>query len=252
MVAFPRTAEFREQLAAAQATAHRLRIAAFVDYAPLVCGVALRPVTLRTYTLLLGWGNAFVCGGPVALKDIVQFIWAHHPAFGQFATRDRRRVVRRVEAELRPAFPTLSAVSRTLTPFLARGRWFARQVARATRHFIRPTAAELTLAAIAEIRRILHEALHDFPPGDDDAPPSPYALTPQFVSLMVRGYSLDFPTARSLVSDLPLKELIEYIREILHRLSRGKDKLLTAEEARVWCAYLDYQNAAAASVPAVS
>ncbi len=222
----PAIAAFRARLAAAQAAARSLRLAAFVDYEPLVCGLRLRPVTLRTYTLLLAWRNAFVVGGPVTIKDIVQFVWAHHPRFSQFAERDRARVQRQCFRALHLG-------------------WFRR----------RYSPAAFT-AAIAEIRRIVHEALADFPAGSDDAEPLPHALAPQLVSLLLRGHpgALDFTAACHLVNTLPLARLMQFIREILHRLSQGKDALLTPDEARVWHDYLDHQNlpapaATPASVP---
>lgn len=245
------TADFRARLAAVNATTRQLRIAAFVDYAPFVCGIALQPVTLRSYNLLLGWNNAFVSGGAVTAKDIAQFVWLHHPEFGQFAEKSRRRVFRQIDSALRPALPGINALAHIFFPLVAgvaaRRRFpvILSPLAFILRRIVRPTAEERYHAAVAEIRRILNESLHDFPISGDEDDPLPYALSPQLVSLMVRGYGLEFETARRLVSELPLKELLEYIREVVHRFSKGKDKLLTAAQARVWEDYLEFKNEAA-------
>ena len=233
MVADPQILAFQRRLAEVHQAAAARRTAAFVDYAPLVCGLALQPLTLRTYTLLLAWRNAFVCGGTVALKDIVQFVWVHQPEFGQFAHGPRRRLTRRVWRALHPRLPTLNTVIRFLAP-LPRFRWL--------RPLCRRTAAERHALAIAEIRRLVAEALADFPPPTADSPPAVCALTPQFVALLVRGYACDFDTARRLVAALPLAQLMQYLREILHRLSQGRDKLITPEEAAVWADYLGYKT----------
>lgn len=233
-----RRSQCRARLAAAQLAARDLRTAAFVRYTPLVCGHRLTRLTLPTYTTLLAWKNAFVCGGPIAFKDLAQFVWLHHPAFDQFAEARRRAVFLAIDRALTPAHPILGPLARFATPQLARRGWFVRQCARFTRRWLCPTAAELRADAIAEIRRLVHEATHDFPPGDDDGDPTPYALQAQLVSFLLRGYDLDFHTAAELVATLPLAELNQYVREIVHRLSKGKASLLTPAEAAVWRDYL--------------
>lgn len=233
MVADPQVIAYQRQLAEVQAQASARRLAAFVDYQSVVCGLPLQPLTLRTYTLLSAWGNAFVRGTPVTFKDIVQFVWVHQPAFHQFNVRGRRAVSRRLWSALRPAYPTLNSIFRFLR-CLPRCRFF--------RHLVVPTKGERYAAAIAEIRRIVQEATADFPPGSDDAPPAICSLTPVFVNLMIRGYGLDFAAAEHRVAHLPLKQLVQYLRETMHRLSKGQDKLLTAEESRIWSDYLGYKT----------
>ena len=246
-------ADFRSRLAAVQAEGQRLRIAAFVPYTPTVCGFALRPLTLTTYTHLQGWGNAFVCGGPITFKDVAQFIWVHHPAFGQHAHRARRRIFRQTLARLTPHCPMINGLLHTFAPLLSgaarRSPWYSPLpiVAALCRGLRQRTSAERFEAAVAEIREQVRQATHDFPAGGEDDKPLPHALFPQFVSLLVRGYDLDFTTARQLTADLPLRQLMQFIREIIHRLSQGKDKLLTPQEAAVWADYLEHQTLAAQS-----
>jgi len=221
-------------------SAQRKRAAAFVDYRPIVCGVALEPLTLPRYTTLLAWKNPFIVGGAVDFTALVQFVWLHHPAFaqpvgeqGRVVRRELTRLTRRIHARITPRFPLLNQIFRFLAP-LPRFRFLSR--------FCRPTFAENFSAAVSEGRRIVDEAMWDFPAGGDDAEPLPFAQKPQLVSLFTRGHNLSFAEAAALVDTLPLKQLVEYLREILHRLSRGREKLLTAEEARIWADYLEAVN----------
>jgi hypothetical protein len=242
MVANSRVHEFRQRLADVESRVRQLRLEAFVDYAPVVCGVRLRPLTLPTYTTLLGFKNAFVCGTEIELKHIVQFVWLHHPEFGQFNVAGLRTVARAVSRSLTPFSPWVTKSARFFLPFLSR-RWWLIPVVWPLRFFARcATHEELLAAAIDEIRRLVHEATHDFPCSGDDEKPAPYALTAGIVSLLHRGYSMDFTSARALASTLPLKQLLEFVREVLYRASQGKDKLLTAAEAKVWADWLDFKN----------
>lgn len=240
MVADPQVLAFRRRLEAVQAEQHAARVAAFVDYTPVVCGFRLEPLTLRTYTLLLSWGNPFVCGGPVEFAHLVQFIWVHQPDFSQFNQAGRRRVVRLLDRALSPRFPTLNRVCFFLRA-MPGWRW--------CRHLVRADATERRTEAVEECRRLVREALRDFPSPGDDAPPAICALMPQLVALFVRSYGVDFFQAVSLVQQLPLRQLVQYLRESQHRLSLGREKLLTAEEAKVWSDYLGYRNAPASAAP---
>lgn len=236
-----RAAALRQRMEDVRSRSARLRTEAFVDYAPRLCGFALQPITFLSYQRLVAFNNAFVTGAPVDLRSIFQFVWVHHPAFSQHADRARRRVFRRVWRSLHPRLPTLNAALLALRG-LPRLRWLSR--------LVRPTAAECQAAAIAEIRRLVHEALHDFPAPGDDARPSPYAGYPHYVSLLERAHPMSFAEARVLVDHAPLKQLVQWVREAIDRLSRGKDKLLTAEEARVWADWLDFKNEQVASTSA--
>ena len=240
---------FRDRLIAAQEAAAKLRAEAFVRYSPVVCGQALRPLTLETYNLLVCWRNPFVCGGAVTFDAIFQFIWAHHPAFGQFAHEDRHEVMRAVVRSLEPRFPTLGAVSRLVIPVIAKKRWWVRiPCSFAFQRFITPTYEERVAEAINEIRRIIHEGLAEFPtetrtaadksgaPGE----PLPFSLQAQVLALMRRELGLSFDETRH----LPLKELSQHLRELTWTLSRGKAVLMTPAEATVWREYLDAETKA--------
>ncbi len=245
----PEIATFQKRLGDVQADLRTRRAAAFVDYAPEICGLKLRPVTLKTYTQLVAFGNGFVTGTHAGFKDIFQFCWIHHPEFGQFADEARLRVLAQVHAGLTPRRPQLNAVLAVVHPILmaaiARGQWAKLLIpfAWGCKKLREPSSAELTATAVVEIRRVLTEALQDFPIPGDDATPLPYSQKPLLVALITRAYPIDFATASQLVDEMPLKQLVEYLREMLHRLSNGKDKLLTREEAAVWSDYLAFKTA---------
>lgn len=237
---------FQQRLASVQETAARLRCEAFVDYTPVVAGQRLLPVTLPSYNRLCAFGCAFVTGAPVAFADLVCFVWVHHPEFGQFNARAKTRVTHAVWRALHPRFDGVQGILRFITP-LPRFRWLAR--------FHRPMGAELRAVAVADIRRLLHEALHDFPPpAADDAPaePLPFAFQAQILNLFRRSLGLGFDDTRS----MPLKQVAQHLREALHHASGGKAQLLTRDEAAVWADYLAWKqslvtrNTAVAVTPA--
>lgn len=227
----------RQRMRELQASSRQLRVESFVDYTPTVCGISLRPITYRTYLHLVAFNNGFVCSGQIDLRSICQFVWVHHPKFGQHAHAARKRVFRRVVRSLQPRFPVINSLALVLRA-VPRLRWL--------RHLVRPTAEERLAAVVADIRQLVHEALHDFPvaDGEDDAPP--LASYPHFVSLLERSHALTHAEACALVDRAPMKELVQWIREALFRLSKGREKLLSAEEAAVWSEWLDIPEEAPA------
>ena len=217
--------DFQKLIAEARAKARRLRCEAFVEYSPVVAGQRLRPITLDTYNELLAFENAFVTGGAPGFEDIFGFIWIHHPDFGQFAAKARRRCLRQVMRALEPRWPIMSMVARVLAP-LPRFGWL--------RGWIEPTPNELATEAAEEINRLLTEALCDFPSGSGDGEPLPFGLQAQILNLMRRELQIPFAETRR----IPLKQLAQHLREIVHTNSQGKALQLTAEEAAIWRAYL--------------
>lgn len=207
-------------------------------YHPVVAGQALLPVTLDTYNVLVAWENPFVCGGSCDFTALFQFIWAHHPDFGQFNPAGRRRVLRAVLRALAPRHPVRNIVCRTLAPLGWRflSRW------------CEPTPAELEQAAIEECQRLVTEAIGQFPversSASDTAPsePLPFSLQAQVLGLMRRELGVPFAETRA----LPLKELSQHLREVSWVASKGRAMLHSPEEARVWTDYLDWKDRQAA------
>lgn len=233
--------DLRDRLAAAQAQARRLRCEAFVRYTPIIAGQRLHPLTLERYNHLLAFENPYVTGGPATLEDLCAFVWIMHPDFGQFAHRARRRVLRATLRALQPRTPRLTALARLWLPVLhRRPGLFARLLRAALRPLAaRPTAAELLATASETAAHLITTALQDFPTDSaPDGQPLPYALQAQILNLMRRELGLPFAETRH----LPLAELAQHLREILHRATEGKAPLMTPAESAVWRDYLAALN----------
>jgi len=228
-----------DRLHAAQREALQMRAEAFVSYSPVVAGERLNPITLGSYNALFAMRNGFVTGDGVGLVDVVNFVWLHHPAFGQFNRAEKRRVSRRVFSALSPAFPAINGAVRVLAQFPGwrRLRWLAR-----------PTAEERQTEAIAEIFRLLCEAQSDLPRGDGDGEPIPFAMNAHLLNLFRRELGMTF--AETLA--LPLKQLAQHYREIIHHGSHGKAVMLTPAEAEIWREHLQERPRADAPPVAAS
>jgi len=225
----------RQRITEHRAEIARLRCEAFVDYAPEVAGVQLRPVTLASYNRLMAFQNPFVCGGPVDFGAVFVFVWAHHPEFGQFAQDAKQRALRRVYRALHPRAPNINTFVRFACQFPG-WRWL--------RRFARPTAEERLAEAVAEARRIVDEALHDFPLGsDDDADrgPSPVTMQAQLLNTFRRELAMSYAETEA----LPLKKLVQLLRETVHHRTGGKGlSLITREEAALVREHLTRREAA--------
>ena len=216
-----------EELKRAQETAARARAEAFVDYAPTVAGETLRPITLRSYATLVATGNGFVTGAPLSFNDLVNFVWIHSPQFGQFNRRAKRRLTRRVFFRLNPLLSWFNEGARIAATF-PRFRWL--------RHLAGPTAHELQSEAVAEAARLIAEARGDFPTSDSDSgEPAPFATQAHILNLFRRELGMTFEETLS----IPMKQLTQHYREIIHHSSRGKAVLVTPAEADVWRRHLD-------------
>lgn len=202
-----------------------MRCEAFVNYAPTVAGERLRPITLDSYNALVAFGNAFVTGEGIGFEDVANFVWLHSPAFGQFAREEKAQTTRRVARALTPRFPTLNLLAAFFSQF-PRFRFL--------RHCVRPTEGELFMAAVAEIRRLLIEATGDLPTSDGEGEPLPFAFQAYVLNVFRRDLGMAFDETRA----IPLKQVAEHFREILHHASGGKAILLTRDEAAIWREYL--------------
>jgi hypothetical protein len=234
------TEKFAERLNAARLRANVRRCEAFIDYAPQVCGITLRPVTLDSYNRLIAFESPFIHGEAIDLAAVLVFIWVHHPEFGQHATAARLRVYRQAYRALHPRCPHLNALLQLACQF-PRLRWLAR--------YCRPDASARFTTAVAEIRRLLAEALEDFPKDnssteDEEGRPKiaangpSVALMAQIVHVFAREYRL----SPAETSALPLRRVVQLFRECVVASGAKGIGLMHPEEARVWREYLDEPN----------
>lgn len=237
---------FAEKLAAARSRVARLRSEVFVDYTPRVCGIDLEPLSLKSYSRLLAFESPFLWGGPIALEDIAVFVWVHRPEFGQHAVVARRRIFRRVAASIEPRFPRCNAVGHLLLGLLQaqlpRSRnWSLRRLAaKALQSWLRPPLSVGYDSAVSEIRRLVAEALLDFPKSLDaenedagrqlPAQGPSVAMQAHFINTLVRDLGLR-PIE---IETMPLRRAIQHYRDCL--VSKGVKglALLHPEEAQVW------------------
>lgn len=231
----------RQLLEAAQARAALRRAQALVDYAPTLCGLRLRPVSLDSHNALLAFENGFVTGAGITLVDVVNFVWLHHPEFGQFNRAAKRRVTLAVARWHYRGFHRTNDFLRSCACFPGL-RWLSH------RWVTRSTVATRITETITEIRRLLTEALVDFPKGDDEGEPLPFSHPVYILNTLRRR--LDIPHAETRA--LPLKFVAQILRECVHHASDGKALLLTAEEAAIWADDLAAKTEAAQAAAAAA
>jgi hypothetical protein len=228
---------FPSRLAAARDRANLRRCEAFVDYAPTVCGLRLRPITLASYNQLVAFQSPLINGEAVDLEAVLVFVWLHHPDFGQDAHAARRRVFRAAFRALRPRYPNFNTLVHMVSG-LPQFRWL--------RRFRRPTAEDLFSEAAAEIRRQITEALEDFPreqaePIDERGQPKlkpdgpSVALLAQILHLFAREYRLSPQQTEA----LPMRRVVQLLRECYVASGAKGIALMHPEESRVWREYLD-------------
>ena len=228
-----------DRLKAAQAAARRVRTEAFVAYRPTVAGIVLNPVTLGSYNALNAFGNAFVSGRSPALADVINFVWLHHPDFGQFHRDEKRRISRRVDCALTPHFPVLNEFLRIVCTF-PRFRFL--------RHLVRPSALDLQGEAVLEITRLIEEARGDFPSGEEAGEPNAFSIHAHILNLFRRELGMTF--AETLA--LPLKQITQHYREIIHHSTHGKALMLTRAEAEIWREHLQQAEPATPTITPTS
>jgi len=198
---------------------------AMVDYTPVVCGLQLLPVSLMSLSRLRAFRNAFVMSQPTTFEDVANFCWIHHPEFGQFNRRARRRVYRQCWRALNPRFAALNTVAHlfSLSP---RFRWL--------RRFTVPPARVRFHDAVTEIRRLMAEALQDYPTAGDKGEPIPYAFEAYILNTFRRELRMSFDEVRA----MPLRRMTQHLRELIHHANPKSLSLMTAAEAAIWREHL--------------
>lgn len=214
--------ELQTKLRVTQRRMSRLRCEAFIDYTPVICGIELRPISLAIYNRLAAFESPFVCGGPVNLQALVDFCWCSHPLFSQTSQIERKRVLRRVYRHVHPHSTGWNGMLLVYCRF-KRLRWLKR--------FTWPTPSERFVLATDEARRLVAEAMHDFPKSSDDGTaPAPIALQAQILNTFKRNLGLSYEETEN----MPLKRLVQLMRESMYASTGGKGlSLISHEEAEL-------------------
>jgi hypothetical protein len=243
LASLPKAEPFQSPaLAAHRAAVAAHRAAAFIRYTPTLAGFRLRPISLRTRDRLVAFGVDLNRG---RFEDLADFIWLHHPAFGQFASIRRSLFIARLRFRLTPRYPHLGAFLVFAGKLLSAGsRWrrWAFAPVRAAAWLVtgggQPVTGEARLAAaLAEARALWTRAHFDWPAGDDSgAAPDPRCSFTATVLHALKGRHAEL-TADEIL-DWPMVELVQWWRALIaERDPRGT--LLDATEARLLAEGLD-------------
>lgn len=243
-----------EPLCSSALTDHRARVAAhrasaFIRYVPVVAGIRLRPVSLLTRERVIAFGVDLGRGN---FEDLADFVWLHHPAFGQFAWFRRFLVVASLRWRLTPAWPRFGTFLVFAGKLLSWGATWRRAVFFPVRlaawlvTFGRPCSSRERLAvAMAEARALWGRANFDWPMGDDSgAAPDPLCSFAAAILHAVKGRHPALSSAEILA--WPLVELVQWWRALLAEKD-PRAALLNYEEARLLALELDAALAPTAS-----
>lgn len=198
---------------------------AMVDYTPVVCGLHLLPVSLMSLSRLRAFRNAFVMNAPATFEDVANFCWIHDQRFGQFNRSGRRAVYRACWRALHPRFETLNTVAHVFA-LSRRFRWL--------RPFLVPPHRVRFQDAVTEIRRLLAEALADYPVAGDKGEPIPYSYEAYILNTFRRELHMSFDEVRA----MPVRRMTQHLRELIHHANPKSLSLMTAAEAEIWREHL--------------
>lgn len=185
------------ELVAYREAASRRRAAAFCDAPDYVLGQEVRPLTPRTFSMLVAVDCHFILGGRATEGDVRNYLWFHSPRWRHAGTPRWQSEKRRA---LRPLFRELASPWRRVLGLpLDMPRY----------------AAALALA-VADIRRLVEDAFADCPAGSGDGA-AIATLEAQLVSAFAR--ELHWPA--DYTRNQPLRQLFQLLRCL--RSARGED-----------------------------
>ncbi len=164
---------------------------AFAGLPDFICGIEVRPLSMRHLLYLRGIRSPFVSGGIPGPADVALFLWCvspnHHAAL-------------RMRDALEPWIPRLA-------------RWLFNRVRR--RFFVR--CRKLHFAQTVEaIAQFVADARQDAP-GEEKGrgfEPSYYSSIAVVIRRMAQNYSL----TQAAVIDMPLRCLYQHLRVLLHEV----------------------------------
>lgn len=205
------------ELFAVRARANIRRAVAFTDLPLKILGVRLRPVTVRSWSMLVAMDSPFARGGRVEGWQVLDFLWIHSPYYRPTSAWAWRLV---------KAWALAPAVARLARPghrLLGLGRdrdW---------------TLAALALAQV-EIQDLVADAFADAPPrkASDSAPP-----IATLEAFLVHEFASEYGWAAEVTAALPLARAIQLHKCL--RASRGESPR-DVEEEEILAKHLRQKN----------
>jgi hypothetical protein len=185
------------ELTAYREAASRRRAAAFCDAPDYVLGQEVRPLTPRTFSMLVAVDCHFILGGRATEGDVRNYLWFHSPRWCHSGCPGWQR---HKALALRPLFRELASPWR-------RRMGLPLDVPR--------YAAALALA-VADIRRIVEDAFADCPAGSGDG-----AAIATLEAQLVAAFAREFHWAAEYTRNQPLRQLFQLLRCV--RAARGED-----------------------------
>jgi hypothetical protein len=185
------------ELVAYREAASRRRAAAFCDAPDYVLGQEVRPLTPRTFSMLVAVDCHFILGGRATEGDVRNYLWFHSPRWCHAGTPGWQR---RKAMALRPLFVELASPWR-------RRMGLPLDMAR--------YAAALALA-VADIRRIVEDAFADCPASGGDG-----AAIATLEAQLVAAFARELHWSPEYTRNQPLRQLFQLLRCV--RAARGEE-----------------------------
>lgn len=180
-----------------RAEASKRRAAAFCDAPDYVLGQEVRPLTPRTFSMLLAVDCHFIVGGRATEGDVRNYLWFHSPDWCHSGVAGWQR--RKAQA-IRPLLRELaSPIRRAMGLPLDLARY----------------GAALALA-VADVRRLVEEAFADCPAGSGDG-----VAVATMEAQMVNTFAREYHWTAEQTRNTPLRQLFQLLRCL--RASRGED-----------------------------
>jgi hypothetical protein len=185
------------ELVAYREAASRRRAAAFCDAPDYVIGQEVRPLTPRTFSMLVAVDSHFILGGRATEGDVRNYLWFHSPQWCHAGTPGWQRAK---AMALRPLFRELASPWRR----------------RMGLPLDLPRYQAALALAVADIRRIVEDAFADCPAGSSDG-----AAIATMEAQMIASFARELHWPAEYTRHQPLRQLFQLLRCI--RAARGEE-----------------------------
>lgn len=171
---------------------NNVREQAFLDAPEFICGIEVRPFSIRHFTLLTAIRSPFLCSSPVRAEDIALFFWVVSPEYKQAIVLHDR------------LFPWSKRLAGAVL-------WVLRY------RFVRSLRGISPIDATRGIMDYVNEALLDAPRGSQDDAEEPGYWSAQAGIVGLLCAELGFSEAEAM--SLPTKRAFQYLKFARKRLN---------------------------------